>query len=136
LYYCPSLGVTFEIKVTDELGGTSTFTSTNQGALTDGSVSAWVGPNPYDPESDDDFSINVGLAQAANVVVQIYDYAGGLVKTLNAGALGAGETRIPWNGRTDGGTMVGTGAYMARVEASGTNGSAASAVVWIAVVEK
>ena len=136
LYYCPSLGVTFEIKVTDELGGTSTFTSTNQGSLGEGSVSAWVGPNPYDPESDDDFSINVGLAQAANVVVQIYDYAGGLVKTLNAGALGAGETRIPWNGRTDGGTMVGTGAYMARVEASGTNGSAASAVVWIAVVEK
>ncbi|MGB5105495.1 MAG: FlgD immunoglobulin-like domain containing protein [Candidatus Zixiibacteriota bacterium] len=136
LYYCPSLGVTFEIKVTDELGGTSTFTSTNQGNLGEGSVSAWVGPNPYDPESDEAFSINVGLAQAANVVVQIYDYAGGLVKTLNAGAVGAGETRIPWDGRTDGGTMVGTGAYMARIEASGTSGSAASAVVWIAVVEK
>jgi hypothetical protein len=136
LYYCPSLGATYEIKVTDNMGVVTIYTGTSQGVLSDGSVSAWVGPNPYDPETDADFAINVGLESAANVMVQIFDYAGGLVKTINAGALGAGETRVPWNGRTDGGTLVGNGAYMARIEASGTNGSTASAVVWIAVVEK
>ena len=135
LYYCPSNGSSYVISVTDNSGGTSTFAGTKGGTLSDGSVTGWAGPNPFDPATDDAFNINVGLEQAANVVIRIYDYSGSLVKTINAGNLGAGESAIAWDGRTDGGTMVADGAYMARIEASGS-GSSASAVIWIAVVEK
>ena len=136
LYYCPSNGATYVITVTDNTGGSSTFTGTKGGTLTDNDVTGWAGPNPFDPAVDDAFNINVGLAGAANVIVRIYDYTGRIVKTINAGSLGAGETAIAWDGRTDEGTQVADGAYMARIEASGLYGSTASAVVWIAVVEK
>ncbi len=136
LYYCPSNGSSYVISVTDNTGGTSTFSGTKGGTLADGSVSGWVGPNPFDPATDEAVYINVGLEQSANVVVTIFDYTGRVVKTINAGAMGAGETSIAWDGRTAEGTVVADGAYMARIEASGSAGSTASAVVWIAVVEK
>ncbi len=135
LYYCPENGVNYEIRVTDNTGSVTNYYGTKAGVFSDGDVSGWAGPNPFDPETES-FAFNVKLEKAAdNIVIRIFNMAGEHLKTINYGAMGAGEHAVAWNGRTDGGTMVADGGYIAEVVASGKSSSAYT-VIRFAVVEK
>ena len=68
-------------------------------------------PNPFNPST----RLAFALPQAGEVSLRIYDAAGRLVRTLVAGRLPAGEHRVVWRGRDDGGRSVAAGVYFARL---------------------
>jgi predicted GH43/DUF377 family glycosyl hydrolase len=59
----------------------------------------------------------------------VYDLAGRRVRVLNAGALPAGETVIPWDRRDDAGREMGAGVYFVRLETPSGSGSAKAPVL-------
>jgi flagellar basal-body rod modification protein FlgD len=59
----------------------------------------------------------VGLGAAARVTVSIRNAAGQLVRSLEVGALTAGESRILWDGKDDAGEPLPGGDYRISVEA-------------------
>lgn len=134
-YYCPANGVSYEIRVADNTGAVSSYFGAKAGSFSDGDVTGWAGPNPFDPEIEN-FSFNVKLEKSAdNVIIRVFNMAGEHLKTINYGAMSAGEHAVAWDGRTDGGTMVADGGYIAEVTASGKLSSAFT-VIRFAVVEK
>jgi hypothetical protein len=86
-------------------------------------------------------SFNLSLTRAANVTVAIYDFAGKKVKTLKSDELmnRLTEYTISWDGRTDNGTQVARGGYVARIVATGigedVKGKQISKLIKIAVVK-
>lgn len=54
-----------------------------------------------------------------DVAVRVYDATGRTVRTLHAGALGAGHHRWTWEGRTDTGEVAASGVYFLGVEPAG-----------------
>lgn len=72
-------------------------------------------PNPFNPET----TIPVVLDQPQSVALRVYDAKGRFVVTLVDGPLTQGEHRIPWAGVDDRGQRVGSGVYLAVLEAGG-----------------
>jgi flagellar hook capping protein FlgD/cohesin domain-containing protein len=70
-------------------------------------------PNPFTRQA----SLQLSLAQPGTVHVVIYDLAGRRVRTLLDGAQPAGRTTLVWDGRSDGGTQLGSGYYVVKMEA-------------------
>ncbi len=68
-------------------------------------------PNPFNPTT----GLHFVLPQAADVELRIYDVAGHLVRTVVSGRMPAGENRVSWDGRDDGGHGVASGTYFARL---------------------
>lgn len=64
-------------------------------------------PNPFNPFTRIDFS----LEKAGNVNLTIFDLAGRKVRTLQSGALAAGDHHVTWNGLTDSGVRAASGRY-------------------------
>jgi flagellar basal-body rod modification protein FlgD len=72
-------------------------------------------------------AINFNLAQSASqVTVAIQDATGATVKTISAGAMGAGAGTISWDGSSDAGSKLNPGAYSFSVSAKDANGNAVS----------
>jgi len=72
-------------------------------------------------------SINFNLAQAADqVTVSVLDENGTVVKTLAAGAKGAGAGNVTWDGTNDAGAQLASGAYSFSVNAQAGGASVAS----------
>jgi len=84
-------------------------------------TSVTVHPNPFSPNWDgfnDEAFITydvLRLTSGAPVRVQILDLAGGLVRTVYAGADPSGRYRRRWDGRDKRGTFVPPGLYLVRV---------------------
>jgi hypothetical protein len=72
-------------------------------------------PNPFNPST----TIRFDLPSAGPVRLAIYDVGGRLVRHLAQGQLPAGTHTVVWDGRDSAGRGVSSGAYFARVEASG-----------------
>jgi hypothetical protein len=72
-------------------------------------------PNPFNPRT----TLRFDLPQAGAARLAVYDLAGRLVRTLVDGSLPQGANEIAWDGRDEAGRPVGTGAYVARLEAGG-----------------
>jgi hypothetical protein len=72
-------------------------------------------PNPFRGESEIAFSL--GTPQA--VTIAIYDVRGRRVRAFDATEFPAGEHRVVWDGRDDGGTSVTAGVYLSRLESEG-----------------
>ena len=75
------------------------------------------------PNTDGTLSAVLPLDQSADeVLVQISDNAGNLLRTLNFGAQGIGDVPIEWDGKTDSGAAAPAGPYklMSSVLRSGT----------------
>jgi flagellar basal-body rod modification protein FlgD len=53
------------------------------------------------------------------VTLSIYDVAGRVVRTLEAGSRGAGLHEVRWDGRSEDGRVVAAGTYFAALEAGG-----------------
>ena len=72
-------------------------------------------PNPFNPRT----TIRFELARAGAARLAVYDVCGRQVRTLLDGSLAAGSHEAEWDGRDDGGREVGSGVYLARLEAGG-----------------
>lgn len=66
-------------------------------------------------------ALDVTLARADWVEVGVFDASGRRVRTVHAGVLGAGTTRVVWDARTDGGRLAAPGAYWFRALAGGAS---------------
>ncbi|MBD3386985.1 T9SS type A sorting domain-containing protein [candidate division KSB1 bacterium] len=75
-------------------------------------------PNPFNPTT----TIAFQLTQPAEVLINIYDIRGRLVKTLVHGQWTTGEHHIPWNGINQHGQLVATGIYFYRIEMQSLQG--------------
>jgi hypothetical protein len=73
-------------------------------------------PNPFNPET----ALRVELPRAGRVEVVVYDAAGQWVRALAEGWMPAGVQTLTWDGRDERGREVGTGVYLARLRAGGT----------------
>lgn len=91
---------------------------------------AAVFPNPVDPSDGDEACINflLGGTRDASVQYMIYDFAGDLVYESPVASMAPGEISQCWNGRTNGGTMVANGGYLARILVNDGAGTKAETV--------
>ena len=64
-------------------------------------------PNPFNPAT----TISYSVEQPVQVKIMIYDSLGRLVRTLVDQPAGPGEHQVIWNGDTDAGAPVASGAY-------------------------
>jgi hypothetical protein len=63
--------------------------------------------------------LRFGLARPGRAELRVLDAAGRQVRTLLAGEIAAGEHRVAWDGRDDGGRPVAAGLYFVRLAADG-----------------
>ena len=73
-------------------------------------------PNPARGGAD----VSLALSHAAWVDVGVFDAAGRRVRTVHAGTLPAGSTRLHWDARTDAGHPAPGGVYFIRMMAGGS----------------
>ncbi len=73
-------------------------------------------PNPFNPST----SISFDLASPENVIIDIYNIKGQLVKRLVNKDYDKGNHSIIWNGRDNNGVNCGTGVYFYRMSAGKT----------------
>jgi len=69
-------------------------------------------PNPFTERT----ALFLALPSAGSAVVEIYDVAGKLVRTLVSGDLPAGQHRVSWDGRDGAGIGAASGIYFCRAE--------------------
>jgi hypothetical protein len=74
-------------------------------------------------------TISYSLGHAAEVRVQVLDMAGRRVATLESGTTAAGVHQVSWDGRDAGGSPVGSGVYLVRMEADGDSRAVKVALV-------
>ncbi len=72
-------------------------------------------PNPFSRET----SLSFELLYADEVEITVWDTEGRLIRTLYDETAQAGETRVVWDGRDDGGREMATGLYLFRLRAAG-----------------
>jgi len=99
----------FEIMVVREQSVSSVPTVVKAQAT----VAAW--PNPFNPRTALKFRVPV----SGPVSLRIYDLQGHLVRILAAGQMDAGQYTRVWDGSTENGRRAASGAYFARLMASG-----------------
>lgn len=92
-------------------------------------------PNPFDPRAEV-ADIYPDLTKDAYVTIKIYDFAGEYVREICKDEWMSVGSYKPWDGRTDGGTMVGNGTYLCYIHAKAVNGDPKTAVVKITVLMK
>ena len=68
-------------------------------------------PNPFNPET----TIEFGIKENSNVLIEIYNIKGQKVKTLINGFREAGYHSIIWNGKDSNGKPVASGLYFYRM---------------------
>jgi subtilisin family serine protease len=72
-------------------------------------------PNPFNPRTE----VSFALDRAGEARVEVFDPRGRRIAVLHEGALPAGEHRVAWDGRADGGAPVAAGVYLVRLQAGG-----------------
>ena len=72
-------------------------------------------PNPFNPAT----RITFGLANEGEVLLQVFDARGALVRTLEHRLLPAGRHSAEWDGRSDSGRRVSSGIYFCRMKSGG-----------------
>ena len=70
-------------------------------------------PNPFNPTT----TITYDLARVGGVQLNLYSVSGQLVRQLVAAQQAAGSHTVDWDGRDDGGVIVGNGVYLAQLQA-------------------
>jgi hypothetical protein len=73
-------------------------------------------PNPFNPLTRVEFA----LETAGPVSLDVYDMQGRLVRRLVAAEMAAGPQSVVWDGLDGAGRKVGSGVYLARLQANGT----------------
>ncbi len=75
-----------------------------------------VAPNPFNPRT----SVRFTVPSVADAQLDVFDARGRHVRTLLEGRVEAGEHRVVWDGRGDGGGLAASGVYHARLRAGST----------------
>jgi len=70
-------------------------------------------PNPFNPST----TIPFNITQAGNVLLNVYDMSGSLVKTLASDYKEAGSYKVIWNGLNNDGQQVASGQYILKMSA-------------------
>ena len=70
-------------------------------------------PNPFNPST----TIPFNITQAGNVLLNVYDMSGSLVKTLASDYREAGSYKVIWNGLNNDGQQVASGQYILKMSA-------------------
>ena len=83
-------------------------------------IFAGAAPNPFNPRTE----LRFELAAGGPVLLELFDVQGRRVRTLVSGRLAAGEHRVLWQGRDDGGRDLPSGLYLARFRADGVQRTA------------
>jgi hypothetical protein len=83
--------------------------------------------NPFKPEQDGETRFVFALSQEADITIKIYDTLGNLVRTITTDereSVGTSDcNRVPgWDGKDDGGNLVGSGIYIYQIKAEPTSG--------------
>ena len=73
-------------------------------------------PNPFATTTQ----FHMGLAERCDVVIEIFDVGGRLIRRLTQDAAGPGWVRVPFDGRDDSGRPLASGVSFYRVSANGT----------------
>jgi hypothetical protein len=68
-------------------------------------------PNPFNPTT----TIRYAISSAQNITLGVFDVRGRLVRSLGAGAKGAGPHQTVWDGHDDHGRPVASGVYYVRL---------------------
>jgi len=76
-------------------------------------------PNPFYPAKDRIATISYNLNREANVVIEVYNIAGELVKEWNEGYKSEGEHQTDWEGRNRGERQVSSGIYIILLRENG-----------------
>ncbi|MCD4830089.1 MAG: lamin tail domain-containing protein [Candidatus Cloacimonetes bacterium] len=76
-------------------------------------------PNPFNPETNIDFSIRGAEDMPVNADLVIFNIRGQRVRTLHTGLIEPGDHSIIWFGNDDNGNEVGSGLYFYRLSAPG-----------------
>lgn len=72
-------------------------------------------PNPFNPLTKVEFALDA----AGPVKLDVYDMHGRLVRQLVSGSLDSGAHSVVWDGMDSDGRKVGSGVYLARLQANG-----------------
>jgi flagellar hook assembly protein FlgD len=72
-------------------------------------------PNPFNAAT----RLGIHLDRPAEVRLYVYDVLGRRVRVLWEGGLDAGARTLTWDARDDRGVKLGSGVYLARLEAEG-----------------
>jgi len=75
-------------------------------------------PNPFNPSTQITFS----LKTRQDVVLDVFDVTGRLVKRLLSGAIESGDHAVVWDGRNATGERVVSGVYLCRLRAGDYTG--------------
>ena len=129
-YYHPTLAEgTHAVKVQamDDSGNITTREANNLIVQTAGEIRVFGAPlnhpNPFDPGTQST-TLGYVLSRSANVTINIFDLAGNLIarRSFSADQEGgkAGYNEVAWDGRTDGGDIVGNGIYIYLIIADGS----------------
>ena len=70
-------------------------------------------PNPFNPEA----TIRFSLPQDEQVVLQVFNLQGQLVKTLHQGHVAAGTYQSVWDGTDETGASMASGVYLYNLQA-------------------
>lgn len=111
----------YKLTAVDVNGNESPFTALSPGATSGvpGGAAAFrllpSQPNPFNPRTVIPFE----LPAAGAARLAVFDVAGRLVRVLVEGSLPAGRREAAWDGRDAAGREVGSGTYLARLEAGG-----------------
>ena len=73
-------------------------------------------PNPFNPSTRIQFT----LSRDAQVSLRVFDVQGRLVRTLVDSYLAAGPRTVDWDGKSDSGVALASGAYFLRLQGGGT----------------
>ena len=68
-------------------------------------------PNPFNPST----TINFYTPTDGHALLQVYNIAGQIVKTLLDGDVAAGQNLVQWDGTTDNGNEIASGIYLYRI---------------------
>jgi hypothetical protein len=88
------------------------------GGVRDSTAVTYAAPNPFSPSAGDRSLIVFSLQDAAQVDIDIYDFASRKVRSLVSGTsfIGGIDHQIPWDGRDDSGQSVANGTYFYRIQ--------------------
>jgi hypothetical protein len=76
----------------------------------------------YDPSPNPTVggtAIRLDLSQAADASIAVFEPSGRLIATLRRGGLAPGQYTLTWDGRSESGSLVGSGIYFVRFSAPG-----------------
>ncbi len=110
----------FAIRAVDDMGNKSIVSSSAAAfSVRKKSKLNKIYPNPFYPAKDHTATISYNLNREANVIIEIYNITGELVRKWNEGFRSEGEHQTTWEGKNRGERQVSSGIYIVLLRENG-----------------